>query len=148
MTSSSGDTGVAPRGWDTYGSRSLVVGGNAVVEACEAVVEQARVRVAQLLEASVDDIEFDVGTFSVRGSPDARVTIRQVAAAVAEDPPDDDGTPSALRAEATFEPAGLSYPHGCHLALVEVDTETGAVELLDYVAVDDVGRVITPQIEV
>lgn len=141
-----GDTAVAARGADTYGSRSLVVGGNAVVDACEAVVEVARARAAELLEAAVDDVEFDAGTFAVRGSPEASVTIQAVAGAVADDPPADDGTPPSLAAEAVFETTGLSYPHGCHLALVEVDTETGAVRLLDYVAVDDLGTVVNPQI--
>ena len=140
-----GDTAVAPLGLDTYGSRSLVVGGNAVVEACEAVVDAARDHAAELLEAAADDLEFAAGAFTVRGSPEARVTIREVAASLAADGPGGDAA-VGLHAAADYRTTGLSYPSGCHLAFVEVDTETGRVELLDYVAVDDVGTVVNPQI--
>ncbi|MFA9443788.1 xanthine dehydrogenase family protein molybdopterin-binding subunit [Egicoccus sp. AB-alg6-2] len=141
-----GDTAVAHKGMDTYGSRSLVVGGYAVQVACDKVVAKAKRVAAHLLEASEDDLEFDRGTFAVRGSPDASKTIQDVALAVfaAHDYPDD--MEPSLDSDATVDPENFSYPHGTHLAAVEVDTETGHVHLRDYVSVDDVGRVINPQI--
>jgi aerobic carbon-monoxide dehydrogenase large subunit len=141
-----GDTAIAHKGMDTYGSRSLVVGGYAVVVACEKVVAKAKRIAAHLLEAAEDDIEFDAGTFSVRGSPDASTTIQDIALAVfaAHDYPED--IEPSLDSDATVDPENFSYPHGTHLCAVEVDTETGRVELRSYVAVDDVGKVINPQI--
>ncbi|MEX2504964.1 MAG: molybdopterin cofactor-binding domain-containing protein, partial [Egicoccus sp.] len=141
-----GDTAVAHKGMDTYGSRSLVVGGYAVQVACDKVVAKARRIAAHLLEASEDDLEFERGAFSVRGSPDASKTIQDIALAVfaAHDYPED--MEPSLDSDATVDPENFSYPHGTHLAAVEVDTETGMVHLRDYVAVDDVGKVINPQI--
>jgi aerobic carbon-monoxide dehydrogenase large subunit len=141
-----GDTSVSHKGLDTYGSRSLVVGGYAVVRACEKVVTKAKKLAAHMLEASEDDLEFTSGTFAVKGSPDASITIQKLALAsfAGHDYPED--MELGLDSDATVDPENFSYPHGTHLALVEVDTETGHVDLLDYVAVDDVGRVINPQI--
>lgn len=141
-----GDTAIAHKGMDTYGSRSLVVGGYAVVSACDKVVAKAKKVAAHLLEASEDDIEFEAGTFSVAGSPDATTTIQDVALAVfaAHDYPE--GMEPSLDSDATVDPENFSYPHGTHLCAVEVDTETGHVQLRSYVAVDDVGKVINPQI--
>jgi aerobic carbon-monoxide dehydrogenase large subunit len=141
-----GDTAIAHKGMDTYGSRSLVVGGYAVVVACDKVVAKARKVAAHLLEASEDDLEFDAGTFSVRGSPDATTTIQDVALAVfaAHDYPE--GVEPSIDSDATVDPENFSYPHGTHLCAVEVDTETGRVQLRSYVAVDDIGKVINPQI--
>jgi aerobic carbon-monoxide dehydrogenase large subunit len=141
-----GDTAISHKGMDTYGSRSLVVGGYAVVSACDKVVAKAKKVAAHLLEASEDDLEFAGGTFSVRGSPDAKTTIQDVALAVfaAHDYPED--MEPSLDSDATVDPENFSYPHGTHLAAVEVDTETGRVELRTYVAVDDIGKVINPQI--
>lgn len=140
------DTAIAHKGLDTYGSRSLAVGGYAVVNACEKVVEKARPLAAHVLEASPDDLEFSGGTFSVRGSPDASTTIQELAFAtfLGHDYPED--MELQLDADATVDPENFSFPHGTHLAYVEVDTETGEVDLLDYVCVDDVGEVINPQI--
>jgi aerobic carbon-monoxide dehydrogenase large subunit len=141
-----GDTAVSHRGMDTYGSRSLVVGGYAVQIACDNVVAKARRIAAHLLEASEDDLEFSAGTFAVRGSPDVTTTIQKVALAtfLAHDYPED--MEPSLDSDATVDPENFSYPHGTHLCAVEVDTETGKVEILRYVAVDDVGKVINPQI--
>jgi aerobic carbon-monoxide dehydrogenase large subunit len=141
-----GDTAVSHRGLDTYGSRSLVVGGYAVRVACDKVVAKARRVAAHLLEANEDDLEFSQGTFAVRGSPDATTTIQDLALAVftSHDYPED--MEPSLDADATVDPENFSYPHGTHLCAVEVDTETGKVEILRYVAVDDVGKVINPQI--
>jgi carbon-monoxide dehydrogenase large subunit len=141
-----GDTSVSHKGMDTYGSRSLTVGGYAVVAACDKVVAKARKFAAHLLEASEDDLEFSAGTFSVKGSPDASTTIQDVALAVfaAHDYPE--GLEPSLDSDATVDPGNFSFPHGTHLCAVEVDTETGQVTLRSYVAVDDVGKVINPQI--
>ncbi|SEL20141.1 xanthine dehydrogenase family protein molybdopterin-binding subunit [Streptacidiphilus jiangxiensis] len=141
-----GDTRVAPQGMDTYGSRSLVIGGIAVHEAALKVVAKARKVAAHLLEASEDDLEFADGAFSVRGSPEARKTIQEVAFAVfaAHDLPE--GMEPTLNAEHLLDPDNFSYPHGTHLCAVEVDTETGKVAIRSYVCVDDVGRVVNPMI--
>jgi carbon-monoxide dehydrogenase large subunit len=141
-----GDTQSAPKGWDTYGSRSAVVGAIAVSNAAERVVEKARRVAAHMLEASEDDIEFADGTFSVRGAPGTGKTIQDVAFATfaAHDLPD--GVEANLDADATFDPVALSFPHGTHLCAVDVDTETGRVTIRKYVCVDDVGQVINPQI--
>ncbi|MFA9431436.1 xanthine dehydrogenase family protein molybdopterin-binding subunit [Egicoccus sp. AB-alg2] len=141
-----GDTAVSHRGLDTYGSRSLVVGGYAVRVACDKVVAKAKRIAAHLLEASEDDLEFDAGTFSVRGSPDVSTSLQDLALAVFTSHDYPEGIEPSLDADATVDPENFSYPHGTHLAAVEVDTETGSVHLRDYVAVDDVGKVVNPQI--
>jgi len=139
-----GDTATVPWGLDTYGSRSLAVGGMAVLRAAERVIAKAKRVAAHLLEAAEDDIEFDHGTFRVKGSPEAAKTIQELAFAAfaAHDLPPD--LEPNLSAEAVFDPEVFSYPHGTHLCAVEVDTETGHVRIRDYVAVDDVGKVINP----
>ncbi|MFR9676540.1 xanthine dehydrogenase family protein molybdopterin-binding subunit [Streptomyces sp. TR06-5] len=141
-----GDTRVAPQGMDTYGSRSLVVGGVAVHHAAQKVVEKARRVAAHLLEAGEDDLEFTDGVFAVRGSPEARKTIQEVAfeAFSSHDLPD--GMEPTINAEHVLDPENFSYPHGTHLCAVEVDTETGRVRIRSYVSVDDVGKVINPMI--
>jgi carbon-monoxide dehydrogenase large subunit len=140
-----GDTAVSHKGMDTYGSRSLVVGGIAVLRACDKVKDKALRIAAHLLEASPDDVEFTEGTFRVRGT-DAGRTIQEVALAAfaAHDLPD--GVEPSLDSSATFDPGNFSFPHGTHLCAVEVDTETGAVKIRSYVAVDDVGKVVNPMI--
>ncbi len=140
-----GDTQSSYRGLDTYGSRSLAVGGIAIVKAAEKVVEKARPIAAHMLEASEDDLEFTAGKFSVKGT-DKGVGIADVALAVfaAHDMPE--GVEPDIDAHATFDPENFSYPHGTHLCAVEVDTETGFVQLYKYVCVDDVGTVINPLI--
>ncbi|GAA3444141.1 xanthine dehydrogenase family protein molybdopterin-binding subunit [Planomonospora venezuelensis] len=140
-----GDTAVAPRGMDTYGSRSLVVGGVAVLRACEKVKDKARDLAAHLLEAAPGDVEFTAGEFRVRGTSEGR-TIQELALAAfaAHDLPD--GFEPRLDADATFDPENFSFPHGTHLCAVEVDTETGTAKIRSYVAVDDVGSVVNPLI--
>ncbi len=140
-----GDTAVVPRGMDTYGSRSLVVGGMAVVAAAEKVVEKAKVIAAHMLEASPDDVDFAGGAFSVRGTDQAK-TMAEVAFAAfaAHDLPD--GVEPTLEGDATIDPNTFSYPHGTHLCATEVDTETGQVTIRKYVCVDDIGKVVNPLI--
>ncbi|GAB3497637.1 xanthine dehydrogenase family protein molybdopterin-binding subunit [Flexivirga lutea] len=140
-----GDTQVSVKGLDTYGSRSLVVGGEALVQAADKVVEKAKPVAAHLLEASVDDIEFATGRFTVRGT-DAGVSIQDVAGAVFTAHNLPDGMEPSIDADATFDPVNFNYPHGTHLCAVEVDTETGQVKLRKYTCVDDVGNIINPLI--
>ncbi len=141
-----GDTRTSPRGWDTYGSRSMTVGGIALVLACQKVVEKARTIAAHMLECAADDLDFRDGSFQVRGTPDATKSIQEIAFAVfaAHDMPE--GVEPTLDADATFDPSNFSFPHGTHLCAVDVDTETGRVRIRKYVAVDDVGRVVNPMI--
>jgi aerobic carbon-monoxide dehydrogenase large subunit len=141
-----GDTRTSHKGLDTYGSRSLVVGGAALVDACGKVRDKARVVAAHLLECNPDDLEFTDGAFRVRGTPDAAKTIAECAFAVFAAHNLPDGVEPSLDSDATFDPTTFSFPHGTHLCAVEVDTQTGRVRIRKYVAVDDVGRVINPLI--
>jgi carbon-monoxide dehydrogenase large subunit len=131
---------------DTYGSRSLVVGGAAVHHAARKVVEKARKVAAHLLEASEHDLEFTHGVFSVKGSPEARRTIQEVAFETFSSHDLPDGMEPTINAEHLVDPDNFSYPHGTHLCAVEVDTETGRTTIRSYVCVDDVGSVINPMI--
>ncbi|TDD04001.1 xanthine dehydrogenase family protein molybdopterin-binding subunit [Saccharopolyspora terrae] len=140
-----GDTQVSPRGMDTYGSRSLAVGGMAVVAAADKVIDKARPIAAHMLECAEEDLEFSSGRFGVRGT-DRGVAMGEVALAVfaAHDLPD--GVEPNLDSDATFDPENFSFPHGTHLCATEVDTETGHVKIRKYVCVDDIGSVINPLI--
>lgn len=140
-----GDTQVAPKGLDTYGSRSLTVGGEAIALAADKVVERAKPLAAHLLEANPDDLDFSAGRFAVRGT-DQGTTIQEVALAAFAAHNYPEGTEPGIDAEVTYDPVNFSFPHGTHLCAVEVDTETGQVKLRRYVCVDDVGTVINPLI--
>jgi carbon-monoxide dehydrogenase large subunit len=141
-----GDTAASPYGRDTYGSRSLAVGGVAVHMAAQKVVEKAKKIAAHMLEAAEDDMEFEGGRFSVAGSPDRNVTIQNVAEAayLADDLPE--GVEPVLSEEHFFDPPNFTFPFGAHICVVEVDTETGFVKIRDYFGVDDCGTVINPTI--
>jgi carbon-monoxide dehydrogenase large subunit len=141
-----GDTSVAPRGMDTYGSRSLVVGGTAVVKAAEKVVEKARRIAAHLLEANEDDLEFSGGKFAVRGTPGSEVSIQEIALATFAAHNYPEGIEPSIDAEAAYDPENFSFPHGTHLCALEVDTETGMVKIRKYACVDDVGTIVNPLI--
>ncbi|HEX2175936.1 MAG TPA: xanthine dehydrogenase family protein molybdopterin-binding subunit [Nocardioidaceae bacterium] len=140
-----GDTQISHKGMDTYGSRSLTVGGIAVVKAADKVIEKARTIAAHMLEASPDDLEFTGGRFGVRGT-DKGVAMGEVALATfaAHDLPD--GVEPSLDSDATFDPENFSFPHGTHLCAVDVDTETGESKIRSYVCVDDIGTVVNPLI--
>ena len=140
-----GDTQIAHKGMDTYGSRSLVVGGEALVLAVDKVIEKARPVAAHLLEASVDDLEFSGGRFSVKGT-DQGVAIGEIATAVFAAHNLPDGMEPTLDSEATYDPVNFNFPHGTHLCAMEVDTETGALKMRKYVCVDDIGNIINPLI--
>jgi carbon-monoxide dehydrogenase large subunit len=130
----------------TYGSRSLAVGGSAIVKAMDKVVDKGKKIAAHLLEASVDDIEFDAGTFRVSGT-DKELSIGDIAltAYVPHNYPIEELEPG-LDETAFYDPKNFTYPNGCHIAEIEIDPETGVVELCSFNAVDDFGRIINPMI--
>jgi carbon-monoxide dehydrogenase large subunit len=132
-----GDTDEVPRGVGTYGSRSLQLGGSAVHQAAVEVREQARGLAAGLLEASEADLELDVsrGTWQVRGDPDTALSWAAVAGQAG---------PAGLVADVDFKPASPTFPFGAHVAVAEVDTETGKATLVRHITVDDAGRVLNP----
>jgi carbon-monoxide dehydrogenase large subunit len=141
-----GDTQVSAKGMDTYGSRSLTVGGIALAGACDKVVAKAKRVAAHMLEASENDIEFTAGRLHVKGDPEKGRSIQEIALATfaAHDLPE--GMEPSLDSDATYDPDNFSFPHGTHLCATEVDTETGRVTIRSYVAVDDVGKVVNPLI--
>ena len=141
-----GDTQISPKGMDTYGSRSLAVGGMALVSACDKVIALAKVIASAMLEAPPEEVEFAAGVFSARNSSGASKTIQEIALAAfaAHDLPD--GVEPTIDADATYDPDNFSFPHGTHLCATEVDTETGMVTIRSYVAVDDIGKVVNPLI--
>jgi len=141
-----GDTDAIPFGLGTYGSRSTPVGLSAAYVAGQRIIEKAKRIAAHLLEAAEADIVFEGGRFFVRGAPERAVTFQEVAleAYVPRKIPAD--LELGLEATAFFNPSNFVFPFGTHVAVVEVDPETGQVKLLRYVAVDDVGRVINPMI--
>jgi carbon-monoxide dehydrogenase large subunit len=141
-----GDTAIATKGLDTYGSRSLVVGGTAVVKAAEKVVAKARKIAAHLMEASEDDLEFSGGKFSVRGTPGTSLGIQEISLAIFAAHNYPEGVEPSIDAEATFDPENFSFPHGTHICAMEVDTETGMVKIRKYACVDDVGTIVNPLI--
>jgi carbon-monoxide dehydrogenase large subunit len=141
-----GDTSQTPMGWGSYGSRSTPVGSGALMGAIVKVRDKAKIVAAHLLEAAVEDMEYADGKFFVKGSPSKAKTIQDVAlmANVAWNYPK--GLEPGLEATAFFDPPNFVYPFGAHIAVVEVDGETGEVALTRYIAVDDCGRVINPMI--
>jgi aerobic carbon-monoxide dehydrogenase large subunit len=137
-----GDTDVIPSGIGTFGSRSLSIGGSAVARAADDVRRKIVAMAARLLEAAPDDLMLGGGRVTVRGAPGRTVPLARVAeASRAQAPP---GGPSEIAASVRFEADGLMVPSGAHVAIVELDTETGVVSVLRYVAVDDCGRVVNP----
>ncbi len=140
-----GDTQVSARGLDTYGSRSLVLGGEAVLRAADKVIERARVVAAHLMEANLDDVTFDKGRFSVSGT-DQGMSITDVALATFTSHNFPDDVETNIDAQGSFDAVTFSFPHGTHLCAMEVDTETGRVKMRKYTCVDDIGTVVNPLI--
>jgi len=141
-----GDTGKVPFGMGTYGSRSAAVGGVALVNALEKIRTKAKKIAAHLLEASADDIEFKDGKLTVSGT-DRSVAFGDVALAayVPHNYPLDELEPG-LEETAFYDPKNFTFPAGCHICEVEVDPETGVVDVVSFTAADDFGRVINPMI--
>jgi carbon-monoxide dehydrogenase large subunit len=137
ITYEQSDTAVVPRGGGTGGARSLQMGGQAVSQAAGELLEQARALAAELLEAAADDVEVADGGLAVRGVPTSSVSWADLAAKAAER-----GEPLVVSSD--FKQEHATFPFGTHVAVVEVDTETGLVTPLRHVAVDDCGRVVNP----
>jgi carbon-monoxide dehydrogenase large subunit len=138
-----GDTLNTPMGNGTGGSRSLAVGGSAIMGAAVKVQEKARRIAAHLLEAAADDVVFEGGRYQVKGVPAKALTLEQIAPkAYADGLPD--GIESGLEATDFFRPPQLVYPFGAHVAVVEVDRDTGHVSVRDFISVDDCGVRISP----
>jgi carbon-monoxide dehydrogenase large subunit len=141
-----GDTDNTPMGWGTYGSRTTAVGVAALAVATRKIKEKAKLLASHLLEAAVEDMDYADGKFFVKGSPDRHKTIQDIAllANVAWNLPQ--GMEAGLEASSFYDPPNFTYPFGAHVAVVEVDAETGHVRLKRYVAVDDCGPQINPVI--
>jgi carbon-monoxide dehydrogenase large subunit len=141
-----GDTAKVPFGMGTYGSRSLAVGGSAMDKAMDKIIAKGKKIAAHLMEASVEDVEFDRGTFRVAGTDKVKsLTEVSLAAYVPHNYPIEELEPG-LEETAFYDPKNFTYPGGCHIAEVEIEPETGHVTLVNFTAVDDVGRVINPMI--
>jgi aerobic carbon-monoxide dehydrogenase large subunit len=138
-----GDTDRVAYGMGTMGSRSTVIGGTALWTAADKIIAKARKIAARLLEAAEPDLKFDDGMFSVVGT-DRRVALKDVARAAFQPGSLPPGVEPGLYETGTFAPASDTWPNGCHVCEVEIDPDTGDVELVAYTIVDDVGTVINP----
>ncbi|MGZ3584050.1 MAG: xanthine dehydrogenase family protein molybdopterin-binding subunit, partial [Ktedonobacterales bacterium] len=141
-----GDTGAISMGWGTYGSRTTAVGGTAIKIATQKVIEKSKKLAAHLMEAAPEDIVFDHGRFHVQGSPGKALSIQDIAlqANLAWNLPE--GMTPGLEEQHFHDPTNFTFPFGAHVCIVDVDPETGAVDIKRYIAVDDVGVVINPMI--
>jgi carbon-monoxide dehydrogenase large subunit len=138
-----GDTDTGPEGRNTYGSRSLAVGGEALAKCAVKIAEKAKAIVAHQLEAAPEDIELTDGRFSVRGSPDKGMILAEVAgAAYLNQVPE--GMEPGLEEVTFYDPENFVFPFGAHACVVDVDADTGKVKVARYVAVDDCGKPINP----
>jgi carbon-monoxide dehydrogenase large subunit len=140
------DTQGTPFGYGTYGSRTASVGSTAAIKAADKIKDKARRYAAHMLEASPEDIEIDGAEYRVKGSPDRKKTFQEIAFALdlAFDAPE--GMEPYLDETAYWDTPNCTWPFGTHIAIVEIDEETGVVDLVRYVAVDDVGNKINPMI--
>jgi len=141
-----GDTAKIPFGMGTYGSRSLAVGGSAMVKAMDKIIAKGKKIAAHMMEASVEDIEFANNTFTVAGTDKSKtLTDISLCAYVPHNYPIDELEPG-LEETAFYDPKNFTFPGGCHIGEVEIDPETGVVHVVNFTAVDDVGRVVNPMI--
>jgi carbon-monoxide dehydrogenase large subunit len=140
-----GDSESVAFGMGTYGSRSLAVGGTAIVKSIEKIIEKGKKIAAHKLEASEDDIEFISGKFTVKGT-DKSVGFGDVALTAYVPHHYPAGLEPGLDFSSFYDPANFTFPFGCHIAVVEIDKETGRVKLKRFISVDDVGNVVNPMI--
>jgi carbon-monoxide dehydrogenase large subunit len=141
-----GDTQVAPKGMDTYGSRSLVVGGMAVVGACDKVIEKGKRVAAHMMEAGESDIEFVAGRFQVRGDPEQGRSIQEVSLATFAAHNLPEGDEPSMDSDATYDPENSRSARNPPVRGRRRLTETGMVTIRSYVAVDAIGKVVNPLI--
>ncbi|MGZ6272090.1 MAG: molybdopterin cofactor-binding domain-containing protein, partial [Candidatus Limnocylindrales bacterium] len=139
-----GDTDTAPYGLGTYASRSTPVGGAATAMAARKIREKARLIAAHLLEANPDDLEWEVGKFYVKGSPERSKTIQEISFAAYTNHPQ--GMEAGLEAVDYYDPPNLTFPFGSYICVVDIDKGTGQVTVRRFVAVDDCGNIINPMI--
>ncbi|HTW85775.1 MAG TPA: aerobic carbon-monoxide dehydrogenase large subunit [Candidatus Sulfotelmatobacter sp.] len=139
-----GDTDTAPYGLGTYASRSTPVAGGAIAMAARRIREKARAIAAHLLEAPLDDVEWENHAFHVKGLPDSKVTMQEVAFAAYTNPAPD--SEPGLEATFYYDPPNMTFPYGAYLAVVDVDKDTGAVNVRRFLAIDDCGTIINPMI--
>ncbi|WP_255191811.1 xanthine dehydrogenase family protein molybdopterin-binding subunit [Natronobeatus ordinarius] len=141
-----GDTDRIPQGMGTYGSRSASVGGGAIARGAREVREKAREIAAHQLEAEADDLEFADGEFRIAGAPDRSMHVQEIAAEAYLGHNLPEGMDPGLEVTNFYDPENFTFPFGTHVAVVEVDPETGEIEIERYVAVDDCGEIINPMI--
>ena len=139
-----GDTDTAPYGLGTYASRSTPTAGAAAAMACRKIKEKAKKIAAHLLETSEEDLEWEVGKFSVKGVPEKSVTIQDIAFAAYTNHPQ--GLEAGLEATHYYDPPNLTFPFGSYIAVVDIDSGTGEVLVRRFMAVDDCGNIINPMI--
>jgi carbon-monoxide dehydrogenase large subunit len=144
VTVEEGDTDTAPYGLGTYASRSTPTAGAAAAVACRKIKDKAQKIAAHLLEAAEEDLEWEVGKFSVKGVPDKSVTIQDIAFAAYTNHPQ--GLEAGLEATHYYDPPNMTYPFGSYIAVVDIDSDTGVVKVRRFVAVDDCGNIINPMI--
>jgi len=139
-----GDTDTAPYGLGTYASRSTPTAGAAAAMACRKIKDKAQKIASHLLEVAEEDVEWEVGKFSVKGVPDKSVTIQDIAFAAYTNHPQ--GLEAGLEATHYYDPPNMTYPFGSYIAVVDIDSGTGEVKVRRFVAVDDCGNIINPMI--
>ena len=139
-----GDTDTAPYGLGTYASRSTPTAGAAAAMACRKIKDKAQTIASHLLEVAEEDVEWEVGKFSVKGVPDKSVTIQDIAFAAYTNHPQ--GLEAGLEATHYYDPPNMTYPFGSYIAVVDIDSGTGEVKVRRFVAVDDCGNIINPMI--
>jgi carbon-monoxide dehydrogenase large subunit len=139
-----GDTDTAPYGLGTYASRSTPVAGGAIAMAARKIREKARAIAAHLLEAPLDDVEWSDYAFRVKGLPDTKVTMQEIAFAAYTNPAPD--SEPGLEATFYYDPPNMTFPYGAYIAVVDLDRDTGETKVRRFLAIDDCGTIINPMI--
>ena len=139
-----GDTSIVTQGIGTFGSRAMAVGGEAVMMSVRKVQDKAKRLAAHLLEATAGDVVYENGRVALRGAPEHSVSLGEIAQAAYNATNLPPGEEPGLQATSFFEPSNFTFPFGAHIAVVEIDKETGQIRLARYIAVDDCGSVVNP----